>query len=138
MTFLNKKIKKIKIKTYSNKSGKLLPLSFNKKLPINVKRVFFIYGKKNKVRGNHAHKKCSQLFIPLLGKFILRINTPNKKKELILNTNSKTAILVPPKYWCSVKFFKNDSLLMVACDKYYDLKDYINNFEKYKKIFKKK
>ncbi len=133
-----KKIKTVKIKIYKNKTGKLLPLSFNKKLPINVKRIFFIYGKKDKIRGNHAHKKCYQLFIPLLGNFILNIKTPQITRKLILKEKSKKGVLVPPGYWCSIKSYKNNSLLMVACNQYYDLKDYINNFKKYKEYFRKK
>ena len=43
-----KKIKKFKIKDYFNKkTGKLLPITFDKKFPIKAKRVFFLYGKKN-------------------------------------------------------------------------------------------
>ena len=76
-----KKIKSFKIKTYSSKTGKLIPIYFNKKFPMKVKRVFILYGKKNKIRGNHAHKKCSQFFIPVLGKFILEIKTPSAKKK---------------------------------------------------------
>ena len=133
-----KKIKTIKIKVYKNKTGKLLPLSFNKKLPIKIKRIFFIYGKKDKIRGNHAHKKCYQLFIPLLGNFILNIKTPKVTKKLILSEKSKEGVLVPPEYWCSIKPCKNNSLLMVACNQYYDLKDYINNFKKYKEYLRKK
>ena len=57
-----KKIKKFKIRSYSKASGKLIPISFGRQFPIKVKRVFFLYGKKNKTRGDHAHKKCSQFF----------------------------------------------------------------------------
>ena len=77
-----KKIKNFKIKTHSNTTGSLTSLTFDKKFPIKVKRIFFINGKKNKTRGNHAHKKCSQFFIPLLGKFILNIKTPNAQKKI--------------------------------------------------------
>ena len=42
-----KKIKKFKIKTYLAKTGKLIPISFNKQFPIQVKRVFFLPYKKN-------------------------------------------------------------------------------------------
>ena len=66
-----KKIRKLRLKSHSKLSGKLLAINFDKKFPISVKRVFFIYGKKNKIRGKHAHKKCSQLFIPIFGKFVL-------------------------------------------------------------------
>ena len=106
-----KKIKSFKIKTYSSKTGKLIPIYFNKKFPMKVKRVFILYGKKNKIRGEHAHKKCTQFFIPIQGKMTLIIETPNNKKSIILSRFSKTTALVPPKYWCSIKFLEKNSIL---------------------------
>ena len=128
-----RKLKKINILTHHDEKGKLTPITFNKTFPIKVKRVFLLYGKKNKTRGNHAHKKCSQLFIPIFGKFILDISTPKKSKKIILDHKKKIGFLVPPKYWCKIKFLNKNSVIMVACDKYYDSKDYINDFYKYKK-----
>ena len=133
-----KKIKKIKIKSFKSVSGKLIPISFNKKFPFLIKRVFFLYSSKNKVRGDHAHKKCSQLFMAISGKVILNIRTPNSKKSIPINKNSKYAILVPPKYWCSVKFVKKNSILMVMTDRFYEFKDYIETFNEYKKYLLKK
>jgi len=128
-----KKIINFKIKTHSNKTGNLTSLSFDKKFPIKVKRIFFINGKKNKTRGDHAHKKCSQLFVPLLGKFVLNIKTPYKQKKIVLNHLKKSGILIPPKYWCSIRFATKNSVLMVACDKYYNTSDYLRNFGEYQK-----
>ena len=132
-----KKIKKIKIKSFANSTGSLIPLTFDKKFPIKTKRIFFIYGKKQQIRGEHAHKKCSQLFLPILGKFILSIKTPDSEKKIILNHKNKTAILVPPKYWCGVKFLTKDSVIMVVCDKEYDFNDYLEDFDEYKAYLKK-
>ena len=133
-----KKIRKFRLKSYSSLNGKLMAINFNKKFPMNVKRVFFIYGQKNKIRGEHAHKKCSQLFIPIFGKLILNIETPDTKKRIILNHLSKTAVLIPPKYWCHIKFIKKNSILMVACDQYYNVNDYLESFDDYKKYLRKK
>ena len=133
-----KKIKKFKIKSYSRRSGSLMPINFDKKFPMKVKRIFFVYGKKNKIRGEHAHKKCSQFFFPLFGKIVLNIETPYSKKKIVLNHLSRTAILVPPKYWCSIKFIKKNSILMVACDQYYKVNDYLESFEEYQKYLRKK
>ena len=104
-----KKIKKIKIKSFKSFSGELIPITFNKKFPFSIKRIFFLYGIKNKIRGDHAHKKCSQLFVPISGKIVLDIKTPYLKKRFLIEKNSKYAILVPPKYWCSIKFKKKNS-----------------------------
>ena len=135
---LLKKIKKYKFKSYSRASGNLFPINFDKKLPIKVKRIFFVYGKKNKIRGEHAHKKCSQFFIPIQGKMTLIIETLNNKKSIILSRFSKTTVLVPPKYWCSVKFLEKNSILMVACDKRYMPNDYLETFDEYEKYLRKK
>jgi dTDP-4-dehydrorhamnose 3,5-epimerase-like enzyme len=132
-----KKIRKFRIKSFSKSTGKLISISFNKQFPIKIKRIFFLYGKKNKIRGEHAHKKCSQFFIPIHGKVILNIKTPKTKKKIILNHSSKTGILVPPKYWCGAKFIGKNSILMVACDQYYDFNDYLETFTEYKKYLKK-
>ena len=133
-----KKIKKFKIKSFSKSSGQLMPLSFNKKFPIKVKRIFFLYGKKNKIRGEHAHKKCTQVFIPIQGKMNLILETPNNKKSIILNRASNITLLVPPKYWCSIKFLEKNSILMVACDKRYEANDYLESFKEYKEYLGKK
>ena len=102
-----------------------------------LERVFFLISKRSCVRGNHAHKKCSQFFFSIHGKVILNIKTPNSNKKIVLKSSSNTGILVPPKYWCGVKFINKDSILMVACDKYYDFDDYLGTFNEYKKYLKK-
>ena len=131
-------IKKIKIKTFKSTSGKLIPFSFDKKFPFNIKRIFFIYGVANKIRGDHAHKKCSQLFMGMSGKVNIEVKNLNFKKRFILEKNSKYAILVPPKYWCSVKFLKKNSIIMVMNDRYYEFEDYLETFDDYKKYLLKK
>ena len=78
------------------------------------------------------NKKCSQYFIPIHGKILLRIKTLDYKKNILLNHKIRTSVLVPPKYWCEIKFLSKNSIIMVACDMYYDPKDYLSNFKKYK------
>ena len=130
--------KHFKFKKFMKKSGMLIPIELNKKFPIKIKRIFIIYGKKNFIRADHAHKKCSQLFMAVSGKMILNVKTPYSKKRFIIGKDSKYAILVPPKYWCSVKFIKKNSILMVMNDRYYEFNDYLETFDEYKKYLLKK
>ena len=69
---------------------------------------------------------------------VLEISTPNLTKKISINANSKFAILVPPKYWCSIKFLKKNSILMVMNDREYEFNDYIETFNEYKKYLNKK
>jgi dTDP-4-dehydrorhamnose 3,5-epimerase-like enzyme len=128
---MNKKIKHFKIEHFYRSDGTLVPFNFNKNFPIKVKRIFFLYGKKNKIRGDHAHKKCSQVFIPIRGNATLLINTPKNEKKITLKYKLKKGIIVPPKYWCGVKFYDSEAIVMVVCDRYYEVNDYIKNYNEY-------
>lgn len=128
------KIKKIKTKYYINKTGKLIPFTFDNKFPIKNRRIFFIFGKKNKTRGNHAHKKCSQFLYPLNGTFEINLIHKNKQKKIYIYSKDSVGYLIKPKTWLKIKCLKNNSILMVICDMKYNIKDYIKNFSQFKKI----
>ena len=118
-------------KKFIKRSGKLLPITFNNKFPIKVKRIFVIYGKKKYKRGEHAHKKCSQVFFPIIGK--IKINMKYKKTEQSINLSHKDskALLVPPRIWCRVEFSNNKSVVLVLTDYEYDFKDYIETYKEF-------
>jgi len=127
------KLLKIKIKSYKKNSGLLIPLNFNKNFPISVKRIFFIYGKINMYRGDHAHKKCTQIFFPISGKIEL-ILEQKKKKKIIISSGKAEAIVVPKMVWCRLKFLKKNSIVAVICDKKYEFADYIEKYKTFKKM----
>ena len=128
--------KLFKFKSFVSKSGTLIPLEIDNKFPIKVKRIFFIYGKKNYLRADHAHKKCSQYFIPIFGK--IKINFINKKKKSskILDFKKKEGFLVGPKNWCKVRFLTSNAILMVVCDRRYEFNDYIESYNDFLKFIK--
>ena len=118
-------------KKFTKISGKLLPITFNKKFPIKVKRIFFIYGKKKYKRGNHAHKKCSQIFIPIIGTIKINMKYKKTEKSINLSHNGSKALLVPPRIWTSVESLNKDSIVLVLTDYEYDVKDYIETYEEF-------
>ena len=128
------KVKVIKLKSFTKKSGTLLPINFDNKFPIKVKRIFYLFGKKGQYRGDHAHKKCKQLFISLSGSVSLIMKRNGKEKKINLNVKKKVAILVPNLIWCKLKFLNKNSIVMVACDRKYEFNDYIENYSDFKKF----
>ena len=52
-----------------------------------------IHGKKNFVRGDHAHKKCSQFLFPVLGKIKVEYFSQNKNGEIKLNHKKREGFL---------------------------------------------
>jgi len=130
-----KSYKIFNLKKFKNISGELLPITFDNNFPIKVKRIFFIYGKKKYKRGNHAHKKCSQVFFPLFGKTKITIQSKKIKKNIILDHKKNKAILVHPRTWCDVKFLTKNSIILVLCDFKYDFNDYIESYEDFVKNY---
>ena len=128
---------KKKFKSFRKKSGTLIPFSLKKSFPIKPKRIFFVNGKKNFTRGNHAHKKCSQFLFPLLGKMRVESEDHKSKKTLILDYKRKEGYLLKPKTWCKIKFLTNNVILMVVCDMDYKFSDYIEKYKDFIKIIKK-
>ncbi|MDA7695677.1 FdtA/QdtA family cupin domain-containing protein [Candidatus Pelagibacter sp.] len=131
-------MKRDSFKQYKKKSGTLIPFSLKKDIPFQTKRIFIIYGNKNFIRGNHAHHKCSQYLVPVLGKMEVEIENAKEKTKNALDNKKKKGLLLKPKTWCKIKFFTNNSILLVFCNKEYEYKDYIENYKEFLKIIKKK
>ena len=129
---------KSKFKIYKNNTGSLVPFSLKNDIPFNVKRIFLIYGKKNFIRGNHAHKKCSQFVFPVLGKIRIDCISKRGKEKIILDFKRKEGYLLKPKTWCKIKFLTKNAVLLVACDMEYEFKDYIESYKEFLKIIKKR
>ena len=123
------KIKKLKI--YSDKTGDLVPISLKDNIPFKTKRIFIIHGKKNYIRADHAHYKCSQFLIPLCGSIIVNYENKKSKFKKILSVKKNNCLMLKPKTWCKIKFNSSNSKLMVFCDKEYDPSDYIRNYKKF-------
>ena len=130
-------MKKFKFKIYKNDTGSLLPISFKKDIPFKVKRTFIINGKKNSRRGNHAHYKCSQFFVPISGSIDITYENKKGKFKKRLSLNKKDCLLLTPKNWVSIKFITKDSKLIVYCDRDYENLDYIFNYDQFLEIIKK-
>mgnify|MGYP001431735141 CR=1 FL=1 len=130
------KLKLKKSKTFSDKTGDLIPFYKNESLlNFNIKRFFFVYGNKRYFRADHAHKKCNQVLIPINGTIEVCITNKNKKeRKFLLSLRSNNYLFVPKDHWIKLKFLKKKSILLTLCDYKYDKKEYIQSK---KKFFKK-
>ncbi len=114
----------ITLKTFSDKRGNLTVIE--KVLPFKIKRVFYIYGVDNSVRGGHRHKKTIQAAACLNGSCIISNNNGIKKEDFILNHPAKCLIL-ETNDWHTMHSFTKDAILMVLASEYFDPADYIYN-----------
>ena len=114
----------INLKTFTDKRGNLTVIE--KILPFDIKRVFYIYGVDDSIRGHHRHKKTIQAVIALQGecRIVNQGGASLNTEEFILNSPSKCLILKPEDYHWMDKFSK-DCILTVFASEYYDANDYI-------------
>ena len=81
----------MKFKTFKNNTGYLIPFSLKKDIPFSVKRIFIINGKKNKIRADHAHLKCSQYLVVIKGSVnVIYENKKGKYKKKLSSNNKNT------------------------------------------------
>jgi len=121
---------KKKLKLLSEKKGKLLPISFENNLHTKIKRIFFISGNLKFPRGNHAHKKCTQTLIQLVGSSKVELKDKKNKKNFFLNEKNNFALVIKPKTWVEINFKSKKNLIAVLCSHEYDKSDYIYDFNK--------
>jgi len=121
---------------YKAENGVLIVVEENLDIPIEIKRVFTVIAKKEAIRGQHAHKNCSQFLTCPRGYIELECDDGINKIKFKLN-NPNFGILIPPGIWGTQIYKVSDSILNVICDLGYDSEDYIRDYEIFK-IYKNK
>ncbi len=117
----------IKLKSFFEKRGNLTVIE--KDIPFDIKRIFYIYGVDDSVRGGHRHKTTVQAAICINGSCIVSNNDGNKKEDFLLDHPSKCLIL-ETKDWHTMHHFTKDAVLLVLASTEFDPADYI--YEEYK------
>jgi hypothetical protein len=103
-------------------------------VPFRILRVFTIAGVSvNGRRGNHAHRRCSQVLTCLAGRLNVKIHDGIRETVDSLSANGD-ALLIPPLFWNSVIFDGPSTVLAVFCDELYEESDYIRNWDEYASI----
>ena len=128
----------MKFRTFNSDTGYLIPFSLKKDIPFFVRRIFIINGKKNKIRADHAHHKCSQYLVVIKGAVNVSYENKRGKFKKKLSSINKDTLLLKPKTWCKLKFLNKDSILLVFCDREYEFNDYIEYYQNFLKIINKK
>ena len=105
-----------------------------KELQFTIARVFTVIGPKGSIRGQHAHKKCTQFLSCPYGK--VEVLCKDEMNSVIYTIeNPQSGILIPPGIWAQQSYIFENTILNVFCDMPYEEQDYIRNFEEYKNYF---
>lgn len=108
--------------TFSSDAGDLTV--FEKILPGHIRRVFYIQGKEDSVRGGHRHKETWQALVCISGSCRVLNDNGFKQEEFILDSPQKCLVLAPED-WHVMDQFSSDAILLVLANQFYDKEDYI-------------
>lgn len=130
-------VKIINFKINTDKYGKLTPIEQKIDIGFNIKRVYYIYEVEEGVRrGFHSHKKLEQVLICVHGKVKILVKTPNEE-EIITLDNPSEGLYIGPNIWREMYDFEEGAVLLVLASDYYKVSDYIREYDKYEKYYKK-
>jgi len=116
--------------------GSLVFFEANRDIPFAFKRVYYTYGVKEEVvRGHHAHKALEQLLICVYGAIEIMCDNGEKKEYAMLDDPAK-GLYVGPGIWHTMKWLKDDSVLLVLASEYYDESDYIRDYDEFIRLVK--
>lgn len=118
--------KRIALQTFCDSRGKLTVIE--EVLPFQIKRIFFIYGVDDSIRGGHRHHKTHQAAVCIQGRCVVKTDNNVEQREFILDRPDTCVLLLPEDYH-SMYDFSSDAILMVFASENYDEQDYI--FEPY-------
>jgi dTDP-4-dehydrorhamnose 3,5-epimerase-like enzyme len=124
-------IKLIQLQSHGDERGSLVSLEEEKNIPFPIKRVYYVFNTKDKVRrGFHAHKKLKQLAIVVKGSCRFLLDDGNEKIEVLLD-NPAQGLYIESFVWREMFDFSEDCVLMVLADSVYDEADYVRDYSEF-------
>ena len=125
-----KLVKLIELPYLKENNGDLVVVEGNI-IPFNMSRVFTVRASKDSVRGEHAHRHCSQLLICTNGSVEVKCDD-TRTTEIYVLDKPNFGLFIPPGIWADQKYIEDNTTLTVLCDRPYEEADYIRNYDDFK------
>jgi len=123
-------VKIINLPHYFEENGDLVVMEGLNNVPFAIARVFVVRAPDGAIRGQHAHRECSQF-----------LTCPRGVVEVMCDDGIQTAtyrldhpnigLLVPPGIWSQQTYQTDNAALTVLCDRPYEADDYIRQYSAY-------
>jgi dTDP-4-dehydrorhamnose 3,5-epimerase-like enzyme len=120
----------IELPRHTRADGEVVVAEAAAQVPFRIERMFALAAPAGAERGRHAHRLCSQFMICVSGAVDVVCEDGSSKNTFALERRNR-ALLVPPGLWNTVKFRQNESVLIVLCDRVYEVDDYIRDYAEF-------
>lgn len=111
--------------------GSLVAANFSSDLPFMPQRAFTVFNVPTKdVRGEHAHYKCKQFLICVVGSVSCVVDNGAARQEFRLN-RPDLGLYMPPMTWGTQYNYTSDAVMLVLASHEYDPADYIRDYDEF-------
>jgi dTDP-4-dehydrorhamnose 3,5-epimerase-like enzyme len=115
---------------HSAANGDVVVMERVSHIPFVIVRVFVVIAPAGAVRGQHAHKQCTQFLTCPTGCVEIVCDDGLEKATYVLNQPGR-GLLIPPSIWAQQIYRETHSVLTVLCDRPYEAEDYIREYPQF-------
>jgi dTDP-4-dehydrorhamnose 3,5-epimerase-like enzyme len=117
-------VRLVTLPRHARADGDLVVAEMATGVPFGIGRLFVLRAPAGSVRGEHAHRRCSQFMMCVEGSVEVSVDDANGQRRFLLDSGEK-ALLVPPMIWNVLDFRAPQSVVTVLCDRRYEADDYV-------------
>lgn len=112
-------------------NGDLVVMEGLAQVPFAIARVFVVRASAGAIRGQHAHKACTQFMTCPVGSVEIYYDDGHETATYVLD-RPYVGLLVPPSIWAQQTYLTLGSVLTVLCDRPYEPQDYIRDYSDFR------
>jgi len=124
-------VKLVSLPHHFEENGDLVVMEELVNIPFKIARVFVVRAPFNAVRGEHAHRNCTQFLTCPAGCVEVVCDDGINKRTFLLN-HPNVGLLLPPTLWAHQSYKTPGTVLTVLCDNVFDAGDYIRDYDEFK------
>lgn len=124
------RVLQISLPHYSEDNGDLVVMEGMINVPFQIARVFVVRAPDGAVRGQHAHRACTQFLTCPQGVIEVECDDGLLKASFTLD-HPNIGLLVPPSIWSQQTYNGKSAALTVLCDRPFDEDDYIRDYDEF-------
>ncbi|MCQ2562709.1 MAG: FdtA/QdtA family cupin domain-containing protein [Alphaproteobacteria bacterium] len=123
----------INFTTHGDNRGFLTVFQNNANLPFTLRRIFYSFGIPVKARrGCHANRESEFVVVSVAGSCTVLVDDGTSRQEFVLDSPQQ-GLYCGKMTWKEMYNFSPDNVLLVLASTEYDDKEYIKDYEQFKK-----
>ena len=125
-----KSVTMMKLPVHYSSNGDLVVMEGGGQVPFVIARVFVVVAPAGAIRGQHAHKRCTQFVTCPRGAVEVLCDDGIEETKFILDQPG-LGLLILPSIWAQQTYQAPGSVLTVLCDRPYEPTDYIRDYAEF-------